>query len=202
MALNLYIVKIMTRTREAYHHGDLRTTLLQVGSELLEREGLDALTMRGVARAAGVSHAAPYHHFADKTALLGAIAVQGFEALDREITERGGGTAAADRLQGAAGTYVGFAVDHPELFRLMFSSVTSSPDGDPELRSAAQQAYKHITGTLPDESAAVAAWSIVHGLAMLLLDAQVSGGTPTRAEAEARALKVTAVLWRGLGAYV
>jgi len=201
MAPNLYIVKIMTRTRDSYHHGDLRTTLVRVGSELLEREGLDALTMRAVARAAGVSHAAPYHHFADKTALLAAIAARGFQALDREITERGGG-AAADRLQGAAMTYVSFAVDHPELFRLMFSSVTSSPDGDPGLRSAAQQAYRHITGTLPDESAAIAAWSIVHGLAMLLLDAQISDGTPTRAEAEARAEKVTAVLWRGLGGYV
>lgn len=187
----------MTGTRDAYHHGDLKTALLEAGIALLAREGLDGLTLRAVARAAGVSHAAPYHHFADKTALLAAIAGHGFDALDREIRTRGGETP-ADRLQTAAVTYVGFAVANPELFRLMFSSAVSPPDAHPELRAAASRAYGHITGAVGDETAAVASWSIVHGLAMLLLDAQIGEEIPTRAEAERRARAVTGVLWEGL----
>lgn len=197
----LYIVKIVTGNDDSYHHGDLRNALLEAGLDLLEREGLDALTLRGVARAAGVSHAAPYHHFDDKAALLAAIAERGFRALDREITERASG-AVADRLQTAAVTYVGFAVDHPELFRLMFSSAASPPDAPPELRAAARHAYGHIIGVLDDEAAAVAAWSIVHGLAMLLLDDQVGDGATGRAEAEAWARDATSVLWQGLRDYV
>lgn len=187
----------MSGTRDAYHHGNLKTALLEAGLALLAREGLDGLTLRGVARAAGVSHAAPYHHFADKTALLAAIAAHGFDALDREIRTRGGETP-ADRLQTAAVTYVGFAVANPELFRLMFSSAVSPPDAHPELRAAASRAYRHITGFSGDETVAVASWSIVHGLAMLLLDAQIGEGVPTRIEAERRARAVTGVLWEGL----
>lgn len=201
MAVNLYIVKIMTERRTSYHHGDLQSALIQAGLAVLERDGLDALSLRAVAREAGVSHAAPYHHFADKTALLAAIAAHGFDRLHVEITGRATGSP-ADRLQIAAVTYVGFAAENPELFRLMFSGAVSPPDPHPELRAAARRAYGHITTSLPDETAAVAAWSLVHGLAMLLLDAQIGGAIPSRSAAEKRARAVTEVFWEGLRKHV
>lgn len=201
MGNNLYIVKIMTGRHASYHHGDLRSALLQAGLVVLERDGLDALSLRGVARAAGVSHAAPYHHFVDKAALLAAIAAHGFDLLHEEIVARAPDSP-ADRLQTAAITYVGFAVEHPELFRLMFSGAIAPHYAHPELRTAARRAYGHITKSLPDEAAAVAAWSLVHGLAMLLLDARIGGTIPSRSTAEDRAREVTQVFWEGLRKYV
>jgi AcrR family transcriptional regulator len=197
MGNDLYIVKIMTERRTSYHHGDLQSALLDAGLAVLERDGLDALSLRAVARAAGVSHAAPYHHFADKTALLAAIAAHGFELLHEEITARGMDSP-ADRLRIAAVTYVGFAVENPELFRLMFSGAVSPHEAHPELQAAASRAYGHITTSLSDETAAIAAWSLVHGLAMLLLDAQIGGAIPSRSAAEKRARAVTQVFWDGL----
>ena len=197
MEAYLYIVKIMTETRPSYHHGDLRAALVEAGLDVLERDGLDALSLRAVARTAGVSHAAPYHHFADKSALLAAIAAHGFDLLHEEIVARAEDTP-ADRLQAAAVTYVGFAVERPELFRLMFSSAVSPHGAHPALEAAASRAYGHITATIHDEVAAVAAWSIVHGLAMLLLDAQIGGAVPSRSTAEERAREVTGVFWEGL----
>lgn len=197
MANYLYIVKIMTETQTSYHHGNLQSALLEAGLAVLERDGLDALSLRAVARAAGVSHAAPYHHFADKAALLAAIAAHGFDLLHEEIETRTEDSP-ADRLQAAAMTYVGFAVEHPELFRLMFSGTVSPHDGYPKLQAAASRAYGHITTNLPDETAAVAAWSLVHGLAMLLLDAQIGGMIPSRSTAEKKAREVTQVFWQGL----
>lgn len=201
MGINLYIVKIMTDARTAYHHGDLQAALIEGGVAVLERDGLDALSLRAVARAAGVSHAAPYHHFADKAALLAAIAAHGFDLLHEEITGRVTDSP-ADRLQTAAITYVGFAVDNPALFRLMFSGAVSPHEDHPELRTAAGRAYGHITTSLPDETAAVAAWSLVHGLAMLLLDSQIEGAIPSRSAAEKRAREVTQLFWEGLRKHV
>lgn len=197
MGTNLYIVKIMIEKPAAYHHGDLQSALLEAGLAVLERDGLDALSLRAVARTAGVSHAAPYHHYADKTALLAAIAAYGFDLLHEEIAARATGSP-ADRLQTAAVTYVGFAVENPELFRLMFSGAVSPHEVHPDLRAAASRAYGHITTNLSDETAAVAAWSLVHGLAMLLLDGQIGGTIPSRSAAEKRAREVTQVFWEGL----
>lgn len=191
----------MTGKRTSYHHGDLQSALVEAGLSVLERDGLDALSLRAVARAAGVSHAAPYHHFADKTALLAAIAAHGFGLLHEEIVARATGSP-ANRLQTAAVTYVGFAVENPELFRLMFSDTVSPHDAHPGLRTAAGRAYGHITSSLPDETTAVAAWSLVHGLAMLLLDAQIGGAIPSRSAAESRAREVTQVLWEGFRKHV
>jgi len=197
MGDHFYIVKIMMKEPTPYHHGDLQSALLEAGLAVLERGGLDALSLRAVARAAGVSHAAPYHHYADKTALLAAIAAHGFDLLHEEIVARATGSA-ADRLQTAAVTYVGFAVENPELFRLMFSGAVSPHDAHPPLRTAASRAYGHITTSLSDETATLAAWSLVHGLAMLLLNAQIGGVIPSRSVAEKRAREVTQVFWEGL----
>lgn len=188
----------MATKPDSYHHGDLRAALVEAASTLVEEEGAARLSLREVARRVGVSHAAPYHHFPDKSALIAAVAARGFEALHREIEARTGQGGPRD-LQSAAVTYVGFAVEHPELFRLMFSSELSDGDSYPELQEASRRAYSHITSTLGQGPASIASWSLVHGLAILLLERQIGGARRDREEAEALARDVTRVLWEGLG---
>ncbi len=106
-----------------YHHGDLRRALVEAGRRLLEREGSAALSLRAVAREAGVSAAAPYHHFKDRAALLYAVAHEGNVALNDamraafEASEPG-----QDRIVAVGVAYVGFAVANPALYRLMFET--------------------------------------------------------------------------------
>jgi AcrR family transcriptional regulator len=106
-----------------YHHGDLRDALVRAARTILEHEGLAALSLRGVARAAGVSPAAPYHHFPDKQALRDAVAEQGFEALTLAMTTRMGNKKDPQaRLEASGVGYVTFAVENPALFALMFGA--------------------------------------------------------------------------------
>ena len=129
--------------REApYHHGDLRDALIAAAQEILEANGLASLSLRGVARCAGVSPAAPYHHFPDKQALLDAVAERGFDALTAAMTTRmdkvSGGAA---RLDASGIGYVAFAVANPALFGLMFGTVGQNPSAGTPLDSARQRAY-------------------------------------------------------------
>ena len=107
--------------RQTYHHGDLRDALVRAARTILEKQGLAALSLRGAARAAGVSPAAPYHHFPDKHSLLDAVAVQGFDALtsamDKRMAKKKDPSA---RLDASGVGYVVFALENPALFRLMF----------------------------------------------------------------------------------
>src|SRR5215472_15487155 len=125
-----------------YHHGGLRDALIAAAQEILEDDGLAALSLRAVARRAGVSPAAPYHHFPDKQALLDAVAERGFDALTAAMTTRmdkvSGGAA---RLDASGIGYVAFAVANPALFGLMFSTVGQNPSSGTPLDSARQRAY-------------------------------------------------------------
>src|SRR5258706_6813060 len=126
-----------------YHHGDLRDTLLQSALELLESEGIDALSLRELARRVGVSHAAPSHHFPDKRALLAALAAHGFATLADEM-DRAATRAGRDpvrRLTATGVAYVRFALAHPRLFRLMFGSDFDERDAHPELAAAGERAF-------------------------------------------------------------
>src|SRR5262245_24493316 len=114
-----------------YHHGDLPPALLRAAGKILEKEGVGALSLRELARRAGVSHNAPYRHFPDRDSLLAALAAEGFVELRQEL-ERQGGTDA-----GVA--YVRFALAHPQRFRLMFGGQVSY-DRYPDLRQAADAA--------------------------------------------------------------
>src|SRR5262245_38330568 len=106
----------MSTSRRSYHHGDLSCSVLQAAGEILEKQGLDALTMRALARRAKVSHNAPYRHFPDREALLAALAAEGFDRLAQAQEAAAGGGV---RAMGEA--YVRFALAHPQRFRLMFS---------------------------------------------------------------------------------
>src|SRR5262247_2786085 len=96
-----------------YHHGDLRAAILEAAARMVEREGLAGLSVREAARRAGVSHNAPYRHFIDRDALLEALAAKGFDELMDALKERSG--------RDLAHAYVRFALEHEQLFRLMFA---------------------------------------------------------------------------------
>src|SRR3954470_20864584 len=115
-----------------YHHGDLPPALLKAAAKILEKEGLAGLSLRELARRAGVSHNAPYRHFPDRDALLAALATEGFAILGKQL--------AAPAGQESAAAYVRFALDHPQRFRLMFGGQIAY-DRYPELRGQADAAY-------------------------------------------------------------
>ncbi len=166
-----------------YHHGDLRQALVQAGIEILEDQGLAALTLRETARHAGVSHAAPYHHFADKNALMAGVAHRGFEIMRDEMASRATGAAdASDGLRAYGIAYAAFAQRHPALFRLMYSQQRFTPDPEGELDRANTGVYPEMidgicvaTGCTPEEAMLVGVllWSTMPGLAMLWLEGQL-----------------------------
>jgi AcrR family transcriptional regulator len=176
-----------------YHHGDLRRSLIAGGLVLLEEKGASALGLREIARLVGVSAAAPYRHFADRKALLEAVAAEGFRDFTAAMAKAADGVAEDGQLATMAFAYVRFALDQPALFRLMFSSELH-PYRDPELREQADAAYATIAvaAAREDKSApgemAVMCWSFVHGLAMLVLEEQILGVSAANADALVRVL--------------
>jgi len=198
-----------------YHHGDLRAALVSAALGILESDGLPAMSLRAVARAVGVSQTAPYRHFADRAALVAAVAEDGFRRLRARLitaartpakttgkaqqTARGG-------LQALALAYVRFALEHPEEYRVMFGSeVAASPA---EEGSAREEVFALLRGGIAalqqqglvregDASTmALSAWSLVHGLAMLALDGQLSGAQMP--SADELTLEATELLMFGL----
>ena len=165
-----------SQRRREYHHGDLRAALLREAGKLLEKEGLGALTLRALTRRAGVSHAAPYRHFADREALLAALAAEGFRMLGEAQRE----AAEARGLRGLGEAYVRFALAHPRRFRLMFGGDVRI-DRHPELREVAKRTFETLSGALASRvpsapgarDASLAAWALVHGLAQLLMEGRI-----------------------------
>jgi len=145
-----------------YHHGELRQAVLQAAGEILEKEGLEALSVRELARRAGVSHNAPYRHFPDRASLHAALAAEGFEMLADALRSR------PRREMGEA--YVGFALAHPERFRLMFNGLAGLEPRDRRTYEALLESFADLGKDAP--YAASAAWGLMHGLAHLLLDGQ------------------------------
>lgn len=153
---------------QPYHHGDLRNALLAAATEAIEQSGPAALSLRELARRAGVSHAAPAHHFGDKAGLLTELATQGYELLADAVH------AAGPDLMEAGVAYVRFAVGHRAHFTVMFEPGLYHPD-DPGLVAAQARADQALSAALaasaPERAAEgelkLAAWSIVHGFAQL-----------------------------------
>jgi AcrR family transcriptional regulator len=171
-----------------YHHGDLRSALVAAAAALLERDGAEALSFRAVARAAGVSQAAPYNHFSGREELLATIAEQGFRALEAaQIAAADRAGPGASRVISLGMDYIAFAIAHPQLYRLMFGVGVASWCAYPAVAEAKHRAFEPtravLAGTFgPDapaakrEAAAHAGWGLVHGLAMLRLDGSVADG--------------------------
>lgn len=173
------------RPRTTYHHGDLRGAALDAGLRLLDARTANDLGLREVAREIGVSAAALYRHFPDKNALLAALAREGLERLgseqQRAMAVAGGGIAGF-MARGLA--YVHFAVDHPAIFRLIYNSaqgtdVLEDPIGNVSsaMRGLRQDIERLLPATMSSaqrKAAALHAWALVHGVAMLILDGQIA----------------------------
>lgn len=166
----------------------LHQRLIACSIEILETEGQAALTLRAAARAAGVSHMAPYRHFADKDALLAAVALTGFEALRDEMAAAAStGPDAEARLRSIGQAYMAFALRRPALYRLMFGPATIDMHRFPDLARAAQATFACCadavaecapTATSSDGEQApalvIATWALVHGLASLIMDGRIT----------------------------
>ena len=179
-----------TRKRKSYHHGDLRRALVNAAVSLLTKTQRWDFSLREVARCAGVSHNAPYSHFASKRELLAAVAVKGYEILRaRVLTALRGKTKPADALKAILIAYLRFGTGNPAQYRLMFGPKLQGQDaGLPSevvhAFASAEAVYREVlkrgsedrTFKIPQndpaalEMAAIGAWSLVHGLAMLYID--------------------------------
>jgi AcrR family transcriptional regulator len=169
----------------AYHHGDLRRALLQEALRTIQADGVQAVTLRAVGAAVGVSRTALYRHFADKGALLTAVAAEGFRMLRESLVEaweRGGRRREGFDEMGVA--YVRFAVAHPSHYRVMFGGIVNA-SANADLTREASGAFQSLVDALvalqqqqlakPDDPLQLArfVWALVHGIAMLAIDGQL-----------------------------
>jgi AcrR family transcriptional regulator len=173
-----------------YHHGDLRRALVDASIGLISESGLDGFTLREAARRASVSHTAPYRHFRDKDDLLAAVAEQGFTDLSRSVDEAVARVRLPlDRLRKSGVAYVSFALEHTAHFRVMFG-VALDPERHASARAAAEKSFEALVNIVGECQAAGdlspgktrkkarIAWSLVHGIAHLVIGRQLLIGTP------------------------
>jgi AcrR family transcriptional regulator len=174
--------------KEQYHHGDLKNALIEAATEILAKEGVSGLSLRKVASMAGVSHTAPYAHFADKQALIAAISTEGYrwlyERINAVVQQYPGDP--LRQLVEAAWAYVSFALRYPARFKITLSGVIEKEKEYPEFVEASQKSFGLVVriveacqdeGVLrsgPADAMAVSVWSQVHGFASLLLEGQIS----------------------------
>src|SRR5947207_3958180 len=202
------------RPAAPYHHGDLRRALIDTALAMVTEEGAWNFTLREVARRAGVSQAAPYNHFEDKSALLAEVAALGFQSLRQtmDAAARGQPRSGRQALAGVGAAYVRFGVEHPAHYRLMFGAELADKARHPTLQAASDATFAVLTGVLERGQAsgqvrrgavrdqALAAWSLVHGLTTLLIDQRVSFLGVSTGEAERHARLAGMALFAGLSA--
>jgi AcrR family transcriptional regulator len=177
-----YASPMEAQDKKSYHHGSLRGALVASGLQLLEHEGASALSLRAVARKAGVSHAAPAHHFPTLSHLLAEIAAEGFKAFVRSLDEaaRKGPQDPATRLKAMGRAYVDFAISRKALYALMFQTTGVIAWTD-ALEQAARAAWNQLAEAVAavlgrnaedpvTRAGAVRVWSLVHGFGSLSID--------------------------------
>jgi AcrR family transcriptional regulator len=173
----------MPRANATYHHGDLRAACLSAALELLEEEGETALSLRAVARRAGVSPAAPYRHYEDREALVSAVAAVGYRELAERLAAAHPSPSTPEQLASVAVAYVQFALERPALFRIMFGEPCDRDNDERVAATAAVSLYLRtiVARCFPQsdpEALAPAIWALVHGLAFLHLDGKLDSPTP------------------------
>ena len=171
-----------------YHHGALRDALLKAAEAVLERDGLQGLTLRAVARQAGVSHAAPTHHFDDLTGLVSELAAIGFRQFNAAMAAAPRMGESLESAKARLSAYIAYARMHPGMYGLMFRTERLDM-ARPVLRDAANAAFAGLAGAIGasrhehiaeealslEQGAAIArAWSMTHGFTMLLLDGRLA----------------------------
>lgn len=174
----------MPVSKVTYHHGDLRAACVNAAMELLEESGETALSLRAVARRAGVSPAAPYRHYADREALVSAVAALGYRELAGRLAMAHPSPATLEQLTSVAVAYVQFAIERPALFRIMFGEPCDRDNDERVAATAAVTLYlREIVGQVfphaDAEAMATAIWALVHGLAFLHLDGKLDASTPS-----------------------
>ena len=173
--------------RRGYHHGDLKNALRAAAAALLARHGAQGVSLREIAVAAGVSHTAAYRHFADKQALLADLAEEGFRRLAeinrRTTTATPGGPLA--QLEACGRAYVRFGLEQPQLLELMFGQAVPDWSAHPGLQAASEDLAQTLAGivaagqatgeirAVPLGDVTLAAWSLVHGLALLIVGRRI-----------------------------
>lgn len=165
-----------------YHHGDLPGALVRAAMELLEDDGATELSLRAVARRAGVSTAAPYRHFADRNALLSAVAAVGYRELAGELIAAHPEPTTPEGIAALAVAYVRFALARPGLFRVMFAEQCDANSPERVAAVAAIQEYlnsivRQAFPSADEEAMAIATWGMVHGLAFLHLDGKLDASS-------------------------
>jgi AcrR family transcriptional regulator len=173
----------LRRPANRYHHGDLRRALVEEAVRTIQHDGMDGLTLRAVGERLRVSRTALYRHFADKAALLGAVATDGFRMLRSALVEgwdAGGG--GRDGFDAMGRAYVRFAVAHPAHYRVMFGGFLARPGPDPDLAHEAAAAFQVLVDAIVAQQQAGVMrrddplqlaryiWALVHGIAMLAID--------------------------------
>jgi AcrR family transcriptional regulator len=173
----------MSTSKATYHHGDLRAGLVRAALELLEESGETELSLRAVARRAGVSPAAPYRHYADREALVSAIAAVGYRDLAQRLATAHSSPSSPEQLADVAVAYVRFALDRPALFRIMFGEpcdrdnderVAATAAVSQYVRAIVERAFPHADA----DALTTAVWALVHGLAFLFLDGKLDASSP------------------------
>lgn len=176
------------KRRNTYHHGNLREALVEQAAAIIRDQGVEALTLRDVGARLRVSRTALYRHFADKQALLAAVATQGFRTFRQALVEAwdGAGHSHAGFMQ-MGRAYVNFARAHPSHYRVMFGGFVEKADCDPDLRGTAESAFGVLVAAIAElqqqkrvragdpQPISLFVWASVHGLAMLAIDGQLSG---------------------------
>jgi len=171
-----------------YHHGDLKNALIQAGIKILSKEGVGGLSLRKVAKKAGVSHSAPYAHFTDKQALIAAISTEGFKQLYSEMDEAVSSYASDPKRQLVEGAwaYLQFAMNNTDTFHIMFSDVLEKEKDYPAFVEISRSTFERVVDIIracqaagvlrpaPPEMMALAVWGQLHGIISLVLEGQVS----------------------------
>ena len=179
-------------TEHTYHHGHLRRALMDEALKIIRQQGVAALTLRDLARRTGVTHAAPHHHFRDKTALIAALANEGLSMLEQAmaIAEEKSGGSPTERLLAVGRAYIMFAVEHPDYFAIMFLPEPCEAGFEVTDPSAQQGPWGHLVdGVVACQQAGVAPqgdllpitihlWSLVHGLATLWVSGSLRFAPP------------------------
>lgn len=174
--------------KKAYHHGDLKNALIAAGADILAKDGVGGLSLRKVAQQAGVSHAAPYAHFADKQALIAAISTDGYRRLYEALaatTQQYADDPARQLVEGAW-AYVQFAVNDTDYFKIMLSGAIEKEKDYPAFVEISQRSFALLVQIVeacqqakilkrgPSDLIAVGVWSLIHGFVSLFLEDQIS----------------------------
>lgn len=174
--------------KKSYHHGDLKNALIEAGADILSKDGINGLSLRKVAQKAGVSHTAPYAHFADKQALIAAIATDGYRRLYDSlavVVQRYQADPTRQLVEGAW-AYVQFALNDTDHFKIALSGVVEKEKDYPALVEMAQQSFALLVQIVeacqaakilkrgPTDLTVVSVWSLIHGFVSLVLEDQLS----------------------------